>query len=246
MPSITSSDVSLQVPEPVADSVDSLRALEAAFDYRFTDIDLLNRAMLHRSWQAENDAADSNERLEFLGDAVLGWVVADIAYRSFNALPEGRLTDLRKSVVNATALADLARQVGLGEALLLGKGEAAAGGNDKTSILSDAFEAVIGAVYLDGGAQEAYRVVERLLLPAMNAALPNIDRLDSKTVLQEIAARLGREAPVYTVESVGPDHDKTFTATVRVGDISGVGVGRSKKAAEQIAADIAARLLEQA
>lgn len=223
---------------------DALRALEVAFDHRFGDPSLLMRAMQHRSWQAENDAVESNERLEFLGDAVLGWVVADIAYRRFTDLPEGRLTDLRKSVVNATALAALARDVGLGEALLLGKGEAAAGGSDKTSILSDAFEAVIGAVYLDSGADEAYRVVERLLLPAMTAALPNIDRLDAKTVLQELAARLGHDAPVYSVESVGPDHDKTFTATVSVGGVSGVGVGRSKKAAEQVAADAAARLLE--
>jgi ribonuclease-3 len=224
---------------------DALRAIEVAFDHPFEDPSLLQRALLHRSWQAENDAAESNERLEFLGDAVLGWVVADIAYRKFVDLPEGRLTDLRKSVVNATALAALAREVGLGDAVLLGKGEAAAGGNDKTSILSDAFEAVIGAVYLDGGADEAYRVVERLLLPAMTAALPNIDRLDAKTVLQELAARLGHDAPVYSVESVGPDHDKTFTATVVIGGVSGVGVGRSKKAAEQIAADTAARLLEQ-
>lgn len=224
---------------------DALRALEVAFDHRFDDPSLLQRAMQHRSWQAENDAGESNERLEFLGDAVLGWVVADIAYRRFVDLPEGRLTDLRKSVVNATALAALARDVGLGDALLLGKGEAAAGGSDKTSILSDAFEAVIGAVYLDSGADEAYRVVERLLLPAMTAALPNIDRLDAKTVLQELAARLGHDAPVYSVESVGPDHDKTFTATVAVGGVTGVGVGRSKKAAEQVAADVAARLLEQ-
>jgi ribonuclease-3 len=224
---------------------DALRAIEVAFDHPFEDPSLLQRALLHRSWQAENDAAESNERLEFLGDAVLGWVVADIAYRKFVDLPEGRLTDLRKSVVNATALAALAREVGLGDAVLLGKGEAAAGGNDKTSILSDAFEAVIGAVYLDGGADEAYRVVERLVLPAMTAALPNIDRLDAKTVLQELAARLGHDAPVYSVESVGPDHDKTFTATVVIGGVSGVGVGRSKKAAEQIAADTAARLLEQ-
>lgn len=224
---------------------DALRALEVAFDHRFEDPSLLQRAVRHRSWQAEHDADDSNERLEFLGDAVLGWVVADIAYRRFVDLPEGRLTDLRKSVVNATALAGLARDVGLGDALLLGKGEAAAGGSDKTSILSDAFEAVIGAVYLDSGADEAYRVVERLLLPAMTTALPTIDRLDAKTVLQELAARLDQDAPVYRVESVGPDHDKTFTATVTVGGVSGVGVGRSKKAAEQVAADMAARLLEQ-
>ena len=218
---------------------DALARLAAGFGHEFRDPTLLVRAMQHRSWQAENEAPESNERLEFLGDAVLGWVVADVAYGTFNDLPEGRLTDLRKSVVNANALAELARRVDIGPALLLGKGEDAAGGREKTSILSDAFEAVIGAMYLDAGPMVAYEKVKRLLLPEMERALPNIDRLDAKTVLQERAARAGLPAPRYEVDSDGPDHAKTFTATVSVGKIRGVGIGPSKKAAEQRAAEIA-------
>lgn len=218
---------------------DALERLAAGVGHTFADPSLLVCAMQHRSWQAENDAPQSNERLEFLGDAVLGWVVADIAFGTFGDLPEGRLTDLRKSVVNANALADIARRVDLGPALLLGKGEDAAGGRAKTSILSDAFEAVIGAIYLDAGPSAAYDKVKALLLPEMEKALPNIDRLDAKTVLQERAARLGFAAPRYDVDSVGPDHAKTFTATVHVGKVSGVGVGPSKKAAEQRAAELA-------
>lgn len=211
--------------------------MAAGFDHGFADPTLLVRAMQHRSWQAEYDAPESNERLEFLGDAVLGWVVADIAFTTFGELSEGRLTDLRKSVVNAKALASLARQVNLGPALLLGRGEDAAGGRTKTSILSDAFEAVIGAIYLDAGPTVAYEKVRRLLLPAMQRALPNIDKFDAKTVLQERAARLGLSAPRYVVVSDGPDHARTFTARVIVGDVEALGAGASKKTAEQVAAE---------
>ena len=233
-----SMDASLPDPEALA-------RLSAGFDHAFTDENLLVRALQHRSWQAENDAPESNERLEFLGDAVLGWVVADIAYKTFLDLPEGRLTDLRKSVVNASALAALAQHVGIGPALLLGRGEDAAGGRTKTSILSDAFEAVIGAIYLDAGPSVAYEKVKKLLLPAMREALPNIDRLDAKTVLQERAARLGLAAPHYSVRSEGPDHAKTFTATVAVGAVEGVGTGPSKKTAEQMAAFVALSYLPE-
>jgi len=219
-------------PDPEA-----LARLAVGFDHEFADPTLLVRALQHRSWQAEVEAPESNERLEFLGDAVLGWVVADIAFTTFGDLPEGRLTDLRKSVVNAKALASLARQVNLGPALLLGRGEDAAGGRTKTSILSDAFEAVIGAIYLDAGPNVAYDKVKRLLLPAMQRALPNIDKLDAKTVLQERAARLGLSAPRYVVDSEGPDHAKTFTARVIVGEVEAVGSGPSKKNAEQVAAE---------
>lgn len=222
------------LPDPEA-----LARLAAGFDHEFADPALLVRALQHRSWQAENEAPESNERLEFLGDAVLGWVVADIAFNAFTDLPEGRLTDLRKSVVNATALAALAQRVGVGPALLLGRGEDAAGGREKISILSDAFEAVIGAIYLDAGPSIAYEKVKRLMLPAMTAALPNIDRLDAKTVLQERAARLGLAGPRYSVDSEGPDHAKTFTATVVVGEVEGTGTGPSKKTAEQMAAEVA-------
>lgn len=186
----------------------------------------------------------SNERLEFLGDAVLGWVVADIAYRNHSELAEGKLTDLRKSVVNASALAEVALEIGLGEYLRLGKGEDAAGGRTKPSILSDAFEAVLGAVYVDGGSEPAFALVERLFADRMASAAMRLDRLDYKTVLQEVTARLHDTAPVYVLSDTGPDHDKRFYATVIVQGVAvGQGEGRSKKAAEQAAAEQAWQVL---
>jgi ribonuclease III len=220
-----------------ADDFSDLSALEVRIGHRFADRALLRRALNHRSWCAEHLGDESNERLEFLGDAVLGWAVADISYRRFEHTPEGQLTDLRKSVVNALALADVARDIDLGRHIRLGRGESAAGGAEKPSILSDAFEAVLGAVYLDGGAAVAHAMVERLIAPGFPSTIEGLDQLDNKTQLQELAARAGRNAPVYSVTSTGPDHAKTFVASVLVdGEVLGVGSGRSKKAAEQVAA----------
>ena len=220
-----------------------LSQLSARLGYAFTDISLLETAMHHRSWNAENDGGESNERLEFLGDAVLGWVVADIVYTQHSDLPEGKLTDLRKSVVNANALAEVAVELGIGEFLMLGKGEDTAGGREKTSILSDALEAVIGAVYIDAGPQATHDVVSALMGKRIVDAVGGLDRLDAKTRLQEPASKL--EAHVYyKVEDEGPDHEKMFFATVFVGDRElGYGEGKSKKAAEQIAAEIACDVL---
>ena len=220
-----------------------LSQLSARLGYAFTDISLLETAMHHRSWNAENDGGESNERLEFLGDAVLGWVVADIVYSQHSDLPEGKLTDLRKSVVNANALAEVAVELGIGEFLMLGKGEDTAGGREKTSILSDALEAVIGAVYIDAGPQATHNVVSALMGKRIVDAVGGLDRLDAKTRLQELASKL--EAHVhYKVEDEGPDHEKMFFATVFVGDRElGYGEGKSKKAAEQIAAEIACDVL---
>ena len=220
-----------------------LSQLSARLGYAFTDISLLETAMHHRSWNAENDGGESNERLEFLGDAVLGWVVADIVYSQHSDLPEGKLTDLRKSVVNANALAEVAVDLGIGEYLMLGKGEDTAGGREKTSILSDALEAVIGAVYIDAGPQATHDVVSALMGKRIVDAVGGLDRLDAKTRLQELASKL--EAHVhYKVEDEGPDHEKMFFATVFVGDRElGYGEGKSKKAAEQIAAEIASDVL---
>jgi ribonuclease-3 len=220
-----------------------LSQLSARLGYAFTDISLLETAMHHRSWNAENDGGESNERLEFLGDAVLGWVVADIVYTQHSDLPEGKLTDLRKSVVNANALAEVAADLGIGEHLMLGKGEDTAGGREKTSILSDALEAVIGAVYIDAGPQTTHDVVSALMGKRIVDAVGGLDRLDAKTRLQELASKL--EAHVhYKVEDEGPDHEKMFFATVFVGDRElGYGEGKSKKAAEQIAAEIACDVL---
>lgn len=206
----------------------------------FSDPSILRQALVHRSWQAEHGEALSNERLEFLGDAILGWVVADIAFHRLADMPEGKLTDLRRSVVNMHALADIARDLGIGEFLLLGRGEDAAGGRDKVSILADAMEAVIGAVYLDGGAPSAFDLVRRLFAGPIEEAIPNLEMFDSKTRLQEMCARTGRGAPVYVTEGEGPDHERIFTARVLVGGTEwGVGTGTTKKAAEQIAAMVA-------
>jgi len=220
-----------------------LSQLSARLGYAFTDISLLETAMHHRSWNAENDGGESNERLEFLGDAVLGWVVADIVYTQHSDLPEGKLTDLRKSVVNANALAEVAADLGIGEHLMLGKGEDTAGGREKTSILSDALEAVIGALYIDAGPQVTHDVVSALMGKRIVDAVGGLDRLDAKTRLQELASKF--EAHVhYKVEDEGPDHEKMFFATVFVGDRElGYGEGKSKKAAEQIAAEIACDVL---
>jgi len=224
---------------------ESLHELAERIGHRFGDEELLRTALRHRSWIAENDGHESNERLEFLGDAVLGWVVADLVYRRHDDMAEGKLTDLRKSVVNAIALGGMAEQLGVGEHLMLGRGEDAAGGRQKTSILSDALEAIFGAIYLDAGAEVAYRVISSLFREQMVEALAGLDRLDAKTRLQELASRVGGGHVSYRVTDEGPDHEKTFFATVYVGDREmGTGEGRSKKAAEQIAAEIACDALE--
>ena len=229
------------------DLTGGLETLSRRLGYDFNDLTLLRRALAHRSWCAEVGGLPSNERLEFLGDAVLGWVVAEIAYRRHGDLPEGKLTDLRKSVVNAIALAEVAESIGLGEHLLLGKGEDAAGGRRKSSILSDALEAVLGAVYLDGGVDAAKALIERLFSGRLETAAGQLDRLDHKTVLQELTARLYDTAPVYLLTETGPDHSKTFTATVLVDGIAlGVGEGKSKKLAEQQAASEAFDALSSA
>jgi ribonuclease-3 len=221
-----------------------LDALSGRLGYQFVDIGLLERAMAHRSWCAEWPGHASNERLEFLGDAVLGWKIADIAYQQYHDLPEGKLTDLRKSVVNASALAEVAVTFDIGPCLLLGKGEDAAGGRMKPSILSDALEAVIGAVYLDGGVEAASQLIAHLFGGPLQVAAQQLDRLDFKTVLQELTARMFDSAPVYVLRESGPDHAKTFAATVLVGGrVLGEGTGRSKKIAEQMAASAAHGLL---
>ena len=201
--------------------------------------------MAHRSWCAEHPGTESNERLEFLGDAVLGWVVADLAYHRYDELPEGALTGLRKGVVNALALADVATTLGLGDHLLLGRGEDAAGGREKPSILSDALEALFGAVYVDGGPPAAHAVIDRLIGPRLEGTVARLEFLDFKSRLQELAVRHGAGVPEYYTRSEGPDHAKRFFATVVIdGRIAGEGTGRSKKAAEQAAAEAAADDLE--
>jgi ribonuclease-3 len=214
-----------------------LTRLQDRLGWRFRDRDVLLDALAHRSWCAEHAEAESNERLEFLGDAVLGLVVTDRVYHLYPGLPEGELAKVRAAVVNAEVLAQLAVEVGLGSELLLGKGEDASGGRSKPSILSDAMEAVIAAVYLDGGWDAANGLVLRLLAGRIAEAAAGPGGHDYKTRLQELAARRFDRLPRYQVSGHGPDHAKRFFATVLLdGEPRGSGEGRSKKQAEQAAA----------
>ncbi|MCO7222100.1 ribonuclease III [Klenkia sp. PcliD-1-E] len=211
---------------------------------------LLALALTHRSWAYEHGGLPTNERLEFLGDSVLGLVVTDELYRSQPDLPEGQLAKLRASVVNMTSLAGVARSLGeggIGPHLLLGRGETATGGQDKESILADALEALLGAIHLGCGLEVAAAVVHRLFDPLLVDSASLGAGLDWKTSLQELGAAQGLGAPVYRIESEGPDHAKTFTATVLLADEPrGDGHGRTKKAAEQMAAQNAWRALSAA
>jgi ribonuclease-3 len=197
----------------------------------------LATALAHRSWCAENPGHASNERLEFLGDAVLGIIVTDHLYRTYPDLPEGELAKVRASVVSAAALAEVAGELMLGAAMLLGKGEDASGGREKPSILADALEAVIGVVYLEAGRDRAQELVMDLMGERIAEASEGPGGQDYKTRLQELAARHFTELPRYTVLDEGPDHAKRFFASVRIGgELRGSGEGRSKKQAEQAAA----------
>ncbi|HUF32780.1 MAG TPA: ribonuclease III [Acidimicrobiales bacterium] len=216
---------------------EELPALFERLGRGFDDTRLIERALAHRSWCAEHPGVRSNERLEFLGDAVLGLVVTDHIFRTYPDLPEGELAKVRATVVSAAALAEVAAELELGRAVLLGKGEDASGGRDKPSILADAIEAVIGAVYLDGGWDEAERLVLDLLGERISTAALGPGGQDYKTRLQELTARAFESLPSYEVADDGPDHAKRFFATVTVdGEVRGRGEGRSKKQAEQEAA----------
>ncbi|MFM8305234.1 MAG: ribonuclease III [Actinomycetota bacterium] len=219
---------------------DPLEEIEQAIGWSFRDRSQLEAALVHRSYCAEHAEAMPNERLEFLGDAVLGLAVTDHVYSTYGDLPEGELAKLRASVVNAEVLTDLARAIGLGPALVLGRGEHASGGREKPSILADAMEAVIAAVYLDGGWEVARALVLRLLGDRIEAGAIGPGEGDFKTRLQELAAREFEQLPRYQVRAEGPDHAKQFFAMVTIrGAVYGHGQGRSKKQAEQAAAQAA-------
>ena len=208
---------------------------------------LLVRALTHRSYAYEHGGLPTNERLEFLGDSVLGLVVTDALYHRHPDLPEGQLAKLRAAVVNMRALADVGRSLHLGDFLRLGRGEEGTGGRDKSSILADTLEALIGAVYLDRGLSEASALVHRLFDPLIESSSHLGAGLDWKTSLQELTATIGLGVPEYVVTESGPDHEKTFQATARVaGADYGSGAGRSKKEAEQQAAEAAWTYLSQA
>jgi len=204
------------------------------------DPEMLVLALTHRSFAYENGGLPTNERLEFLGDSVLGIVVTDRLYRDHPDLAEGDLAKMRASCVSQKALAIVARDLGLGAYVLLGKGEVSTGGSDKDSILCDTLEALFGAIYLAHGIDVAREVILKLVGPSLVRSATLGDALDWKTSLQEACSSLGFSAPVYDVVGVGPDHARVFTATVLVDGIArGTGRGSAKKVAEQEAAEAA-------
>jgi ribonuclease-3 len=207
------------------------------------DPELLALALTHRSYAYEHGGIPHNERLEFLGDSVLGQAVTVMLFTTHPDLDEGQLAKRRASVVSTVALAEVARGMGLGEFILLGRGEEQTGGRDKDSILADTTEAVIGATYLSAGPDAATALVLRLVEPLLADPERYGAAMDPKTSLQELAARVGSLPPVYSVQSDGPDHDRRFTATVVVGDVTATGDGTSKKTAEMAAALTAWRVL---
>lgn len=211
------------------------------------DPELLVLALTHRSFAHEAGGIPTNERLEFLGDTVLGLVVTEHLYRAYPDLSEGDLAKMRAATVSQRALARVARTLDLGAYLLLGKGELATGGADKDSILSDTLEALFGAVYLSHGLETARELVDRLVSPTLEAAADLGAGLDWKTSLQELSALLGLGAPAYDVTGEGPDHARTFTAHAVVGgEVRGTGTGTAKKLAEQEAAAAAYAALSAA
>lgn len=211
------------------------------------DPELLVLALTHRSFAHEAGGIPTNERLEFLGDTVLGLVVTEDLYRRHPGRAEGELAKMRAATVSQRALAQVARSLGLGSYVLLGKGELTTGGRDKDSILSDTLEALFGAVYLSHGLEVSRGVVLRMVGPTLTAAADLGAGLDWKTSLQERTATLGLGAPTYQVVSDGPDHARTFTAkAVVAGEVRGTGTGTSKKLAEQRAATLAYEALATA
>lgn len=205
---------------------------------------LWEHALTHRSFAYERGGLPTNERLEFLGDAVLGIVVTDALYKEFPSQPEGDLAKMRAALVNMTVLADVAREIGLGTQVKLGRGEEMTGGRDKSSILADTLEAVFGAIYLDRGIKRAQKVILGLFLPRIRGQVEGGVVHDYKTALQELAAARLSTLPEYSLSESGPDHAKRFQAVVLLGGTSyGTGAGRSKKEAEQAAARVAVEKL---
>ena len=227
----------------------ALREFEEHLSYRFGDISRLDSALTHRSFVNENPslACRDNERLEFLGDAVLGLCISDMLIAEFPDYTEGQLSKIRASMVNEQPLAELARKFRAGEYLLLGKGEEGSGGREKNSLLANTFEALIAAMYLDGGLDETMRFLRRLFTPLIKEGTQEFLYRDYKTALQEMAQVRFKESPQYDLtRDYGPDHEKTFEMKLTIGDIIATsGVGKSKKEAEQQAAKKALEQLQQ-
>lgn len=224
-----------------------LRDFQQTLAYNFNDINLLDNALIHRSFVNENPALSykDNERLEFLGDAVIGLCISDMVIKKFPEYAEGQLSKLRAYIVNEQSLAVLARKLNIGDYILLGKGEESSGGRTKTSILSNAFEAVMASIYCDSGFEKAYKFLENLFDPLIEEGTKSLVYKDYKTALQEICQNRYKETPKYTViREFGPDHDKVFEIGLNVaGMITATGVGKSKKEAEQRAAQKALEII---
>lgn len=223
---------------------DPVIGLQAALGHEFEDRSLLDLALLHRSYAGEHDLEDSYERLEFLGDAVLQLAVTHYLYLAYPELAEGEMAKVRAAVVSETALAQVAREFGIGDAVRLGRGEELTGGRDKDSIISDVMEAVIGAIYLDGGYEQARAFVLRHWSGLIDRRASAPGRRDYKTRLQERLAQQGLQ-PHYAVSESGPEHAKQFIAVVSTGgEVLGSGKGTSKKRSEQAAAEAAFARIE--
>ena len=222
-----------------------IKELEAAIGYRFRNITLLQNALAHSSYANErwHDPLKSNERLEFLGDSVLGMLVAEYLYRTFPNRPEGELTRMRADMVCERTLAKVANSLDLGSHLLLGKGEEQGGGRNRESILADAVESVIAACYLDGGMEAAVQFIQKFIL--VNVPVSKLQNADYKTALQELVQQKKNQTLTYVlVGESGPDHDKQFHVQLMLnGNLVGNGIGTSKKRAEQAAAKAAIELL---
>jgi ribonuclease III len=222
------------------DRLQQLTALQGKLSYTFRNMDLLSTALTHRSYVNENpqSGASDNERLEFLGDAVLGLCVSDLLMKKHADFDEGTLSKIRSLMVNEKPLADLAAQLGLGNCLLLGRGEEHSGGRAKESLLANALEAVIAAIYLDSSFSKTKTLIRRLMKPLMNDQALAAQSFDYKTALQELCQKKYKSAPLYTLlAESGPDHDKIFEIEVAAGDsVREIGRGKSKKDAQKQAA----------
>ncbi len=233
----------------IQDNTQSLQLLQQRIGYQFTDLTLLQVALIHSSFAFERlDGGRHNETQEFLGDAVLDLAVGYILFKRFPQMREGKLTRIRSGLVNETGLAERAREINLGSHLLLGKGEDVSGGREKSSILSCAYEALVGALFLDGGYDKALLFVERFFLPLIDQRQQQLVLTDAKSGLQELLQERYNEGPHYVLDrEEGPAHAKTFTVSVRFRDqILGTGRAGNKKEAEQKAAGVALQKLTKA
>ncbi len=225
-----------------------LQLFERHADIRFKELEALNQAFTHRSYaNTVSETALNNERLEFLGDSVLGLVVSEYLYQSLPDQPEGELARIKSFVVSEASLSEISKRLRVDNFILIGKGEEYSGGRSKKAILADALEAIIGAYFLDSGFMPARKFVHRILIPEINKVLENRHAKDYKTLLQELVQKRMRTYPRYkVVQKSGPDHDKTFTIDVVIADRSyGPGKGKNKKEAEQEAARIAYNSLQE-